>query len=101
MYLIVEKMKRRGLPCDQILFDVFQARINDDEFASCFATSLTRAITGKDTFMGLMNSFLVSMRMSNPSEIQLFSDALHCIGRVTQKEDTFVDHEDEYLFNLS
>jgi hypothetical protein len=76
IYLIVEKMNRRNFPCDVIMFELFRGRIGDDGITCQFVQSLVAAIAGKEVFISLMNSFLVSVKLSNPSEIQLFTDSL-------------------------
>lgn len=81
LYTIIEKMKKRQQPFEQFLFEFFVPRIDNQSLTENFVASLKLAVTSKESFTNLMNSFLVAAGRANPNEMALFTETVITANR--------------------
>ena len=84
LYVIVEKMKKRQLPFEQLLYECFLPRIDSESNTQSFVASLKLATTSKDSFINLMNTFLIAAGRANPNEMALFAETVITANKGTR-----------------
>lgn len=74
LHQVVDKMYKRQLPFEQVIFDSIQNRICDDEFSTKIVAALKNSISQEKMFINLVADLLIAAGRANPNEFQMLSD---------------------------
>lgn len=76
LHQVVDKMCKRQLPFEQIIFDAIQNRICDDDFTQKTVLALKNSLAKDGMFIELVENLLIAAGRANPNEFQMLSDVV-------------------------
>lgn len=76
LYQVVDKMNKRQLPFEQMIFESIKDKVCDDAFSEKYVVALKNSLSKENMFDDLIQQLLIAAGRANPTEFQLLSDVV-------------------------